>query len=50
VIKSSTNDGPYLLQDIGVGTTLNIRADLVGPNLDWQDHKGKVHQPWIHSL
>ena len=45
MIKSSTNDGPYLLQDIGVGTTLNIRADLVGPNLDWQDHSGKVHQP-----
>ena len=44
-MKSSTADGPYLLQDLGIATPVNVRADLVGPNLSWQDRKNNVINP-----
>jgi len=44
VIKSSTN-GPYLLEDMGIATKINVRADLLGPNLPWIDHNNNTVQP-----
>lgn len=30
---------------MGISTTVNVRADLVGPKIAWQDHKGEIIQP-----
>ena len=45
VIRSSNNDSPYLLKDIGTGKTIKVEAEMVAPSIAFYDKDGTPHYP-----
>ena len=45
VLRSSINDSPYLLKDIGTGKTIKVEAEMVAPLIPFYDKDGNTHYP-----
>jgi len=45
VLRSSSNDSPYLLKDLGTGKTIKVEAEMVAPSIPFYDKDGNPHHP-----